>query len=373
MEMVWLGLIAMSDPIRQGVQASIEAFHYAGMETVMITGDQSPTAYAVGSELALSNGRPLRILDSEALGTADPELMKSLCAGVNVFARVTPSHKLQIVQSLQSTGKVVAMTGDGINDGPALKAADVGIAMGSGGTDLARDVADVVLEQDDLETLIIALSDGRTIYNNIRKALHYLLATNLSEILIMFVSGALGMGHPLNAMQLLWINLVSDIFPGLALAMEPPEPDVLSQPPRDPEEPIVRPDDYSRIAFEGTVITATSMASYVYGLLKYGQGPVANTIAFQSLTSAQILHALTCRSDKHTIFEKDALPPNKYLSLAVFGSLGLQLVTQVVPPLRRLLGLTPLGLADVAVAATTSVLPLLITEMSKNTGKDPNK
>jgi Ca2+-transporting ATPase len=343
------------------------------MDTVMITGDQSATAYAVGSELGLSNGRPLQILDSEELGTASPELIKSLCTGANVFARVTPSHKLQIVQSLQSTGKVVAMTGDGINDGPALKAADVGIAMGRGGTDLARDVADVVLEQDDLETLIIALSDGRTIYNNIRKTLHYLLATNSSEILIMLVSGALGMGHPLNAMQLLWINLVSDIFPGLALAMEPPEPDVLSRPPRDPQEPIVKPEDYSRIAFEGVAMTVSSLAAYVYALLKYGRGPKAGTAAFQSLTTAQILHALTCRSDKHTIFEKDALPPNKYLNLAVFGSLGLQLVTQVVPPVRRLLGLTPLGPADLAVVAATSLVPLLVTEMSKNTSEGPNK
>lgn len=368
-EMVWLGLIGMADPIREGVRESMQAFHRAGLNTVMITGDQSATAYAVGTELGLNNGRPLKILDSEDLGSSDPELMKSLCADVNVFARVSPSHKLQIVQSLQSTGRVVAMTGDGINDGPALKAADVGIAMGRGGTDLARDVADVVLEQDDLETLIVALSDGRTIYNNIRKTLHYLLATNLSEILVMFVAGALGLGHPLNAMQLLWINLVSDIFPGLALAMEPPEPDVLRQPPRDPDEPIVRRGDYSRIAFEGTAITFSSLAAYGYGLLTCGRGATAGTVAFQSLTTSQILHALSCRSDKPTIFGPNALQPNKYLTLAVFGSLGIQFITQLVPPLRRLLGLAPLGVVDAAVVGAASVVPLLITEMSKNPGR----
>jgi len=170
-----------------------------------------------------------------------PEVLKGLTSGLHVFARVSPAHKLQILQVLQEQGKVVGMTGDGINDGPALKAAAIGIAMGHTGTDVAREVADIVLENDDLETMLVAISEGRTIYNNIRKALHYLLSTNMSEIMVTTVSITAGLGEPLTAMQFLWINLVSDIFPGLALAMEQPEPDVLLRPPRDPAEEILQP------------------------------------------------------------------------------------------------------------------------------------
>ncbi len=362
---IWLGLVAMTDPVRNGVKESIKAFHTAGIETIMITGDQSATAYALGKSLSLSgNGKVLKILDSEALA-GDPEIMKGLCKDVQVFARVSPSNKLQIVQTLQGAGRIVAMTGDGINDGPALKAADVGIAMGASGTDLARDVADVVLERDELETLIVALADGRTNYGNIRKALHFLLATNLSEIFVMFVSSALGLGYPLNAMQLLWINLVSDIFPGLALAMEPPEKDVLKHPPRDPEEPIVRTEDYHRALAEGSFMTATSVAAYLYGLSKYGQGPSAQAIAFQSLTFSQIIHAISCRSEKPVLFPKKPMDKNKYLRFAILGSLGLQFLTQLFPGLRTLLGLGRITGADWAVIGATAALPLLITEFTK--------
>ncbi len=365
--LTWLGLVGMADPIRDRVKEAVGVFQKAGLNTIMITGDQSATAYAVGRALNLSNGQPIEILDSSHVADADPAMMKSLCKNVHVFSRVSPSHKLQIVQALQSTGKVVAMTGDGINDGPALKAADIGIAMGRSGTEVAREVADVVLEHDDLETLIVALSDGRTIYNNIRKTLHYLLATNFSEILVMFSAGALGLGHPLNAMQLLWINLVTDVFPGLALALEPPEPDVLSRPPRASDEPIVKVEDYKRITFEATAITCAALASYGYGFLKYGAGATASTFAFQTLTTSQILHALTCRSETRTIFDENKPPPNKYLTLAVVLSLGFQLLSQLVPGLRNLLGVTPITLVDGALIGATSVLPMLITEAAKKT------
>lgn len=363
--LIWLGLVGMADPIRAGVKDSIKAMHKAGLETVLITGDQSATAYAVGRELDLKHGQVLQILDSSHLNGADPSLVQALARDVNVFSKVSPSHKLQIVQALQGGGKVVAMTGDGINDGPALKAADVGIAMGDTGTDVAREVADVVLEKDDIETLVIAVSQGRTIYNNIRKTIHFLLSTNLSEILVMTVGGGLGLGYPLNPMQLLWINLVSDIFPGLALALEPPEPDVLSRHPRDPQEPILKKGDLKRLGFEAATISLSSMAAYGYGITKYGAKAAAGTLAFQTLTVAQILHALSCRSETHTVFERKALPPNKYLSMATIGSLGLQVIVQVTPALRRLLGLTRLGPVDGIVTAGIALVPLLINELTK--------
>ncbi len=363
--LIWLGLIGMADPIRDGVRGLIETFHRAGIDTVMITGDQSPTAYAIGKELNLSGGNPLEILDSTHLSNIDPEVMKALSGKVHVFARVSPAHKLQIVQALQRAGKVVAMTGDGINDGPALKAADIGIAMGHTGTDVAREVADVVLEDDNLETMIIAVQHGRTIYNNIRKSVRFLLATNLSEIMVMFVALTGGLGRPLNSMQLLWINLISDIFPGLALALEPPEPDVLNRPPRDPEEPIIRTSDFKRIGFEAGMISAGAIGAYAYGLARYGAGPAAGTMAFMSLTTGQLLHAMSCRSETHRLWEQNGLPPNRYLQWALAGSLALQGLTLAVPGLRGLLGLAPIGLIDGLVVGGSAFLPLVINESTK--------
>ncbi|MGC8494866.1 MAG: HAD-IC family P-type ATPase [Syntrophobacteraceae bacterium] len=362
----WLGLLGMADPVRPGVSGLIREFHRAGIDTVMITGDQSLTAYAVGKELDLACGTQIEILDSTELARMDSGALQAVSERVHVFARVSPAFKLEIVRALQSKGRVIAMTGDGINDGPALKAADIGIAMGEGGTDIAREVADVVLEEDNLETVIVAVRDGRTIYNNIRKALRFLLATNFSEIMVMFVTVAAGLPAPLGAMQLLWINLISDIFPGLALAMEPPEPDVLDRPPRPPEEPIVKGSDFKRLTIEAGTLTSGAMAAYAYGIARYGLGAQAGTITFQSLTMGQLLHSISCRSETHSLFRGESLPPNRYLQLALGGSLALQLLTMLVPGLRNLLGLTPIGLLDGAVIAGTAALPLLLNEATKS-------
>jgi Ca2+-transporting ATPase len=368
-KLIWLGLVGMADPVREGVKELIGEFHKAGIDTVMITGDQSPTAYAIGNELNLANDEQLEILDSTNLIDIDPEVIKALCKRVHVFARVSPVHKLRIVQVLQGAGQVVAMTGDGINDGPALKAADIGIAMGHTGTDVAREVADVVIEDDNLETMIIAISQGRTIYNNIRKSVHFLLSTNLSEIMVTFTAIAGGLGQPLSAIQLLWINLMSDIAPGLALALEPPESDVLSQPPRDPGEPIVRTSDFKRIAFESATISAGALGAYGYGIARYGLGPRAGTLAFMSLTTGQLLHALSCRSETHSIFGKEKLPPNKYLNIALGSSLAIQLLAVLIPGLRNLLGITSISVLDGAVIGGSAVLPLLVNEGTKKAPK----
>lgn len=367
-ELIWLGLVGMADPVRKGVKELIGDFHKAGIDTVMITGDQSPTAYAIGRELNLSKSEQLEILDSTHITNIDPDVMMALCNKVDVFARVSPANKLQIVQALQKNGKVVAMTGDGINDGPALKAADIGIAMGHTGTDVAREVADVVLEDDNLETMIIAISQGRTIYSNIRKSVHFLISTNISEIMVMFSAIAGGLGQPLSAMQLLWINLISDIAPGLALALEPPEPDVLNQPPRNPDDPIIKTSDFKRIAFESTALSAGALSAYGYGIMRYGMGQRTGTLAFMSLSIGQLLHAISCRSEKHNIFEREKMPSNRYLNIAIGGSLGLQLLAMTIPGLRNLLGITPISISDGIVVGGSALLPLLVNEGTKRTG-----
>ena len=363
--LIWIGLAGMSDPVRRGVSELISVFHRAGVETVMITGDQHNTAYAVADELGLSGAKPLEILDSSHFSAVEDDTMQALALNANVYSRVSPAHKLKIVQALQSAGKTVAMTGDGINDGLALKAADIGITMGRTGTDLARDVADVILEEDQLELLAWALSDGRTTYGNIRKSVHFFLATNISEIMLMFAAMALGVGFPLTVMQLLWINLISDIFPGLALAMEAPEPDVMERPPRDGHAPLFDATDFKQMVRESTAITGGAMAAYGFGLARYGPGLQSSALAFQSLTIGQLLHAFSCRSEHASLLKGDKLPPNPYLTLAMGGSLALQALTMFIPSLGRLLGVGRVGAIDLAVIAGTALLPLLLNETAK--------
>jgi Ca2+-transporting ATPase len=282
-----------------------------------------------------------------------------------VYSRISPAHKLKIVQALQSAGQTVAMTGDGINDGPALKASNLGIALGQSGTDVAREVADIILEEDNLEILIKALEEGRTTYGNIKKSVHFFLSTNLTEIQVMFAAMALGIGFPLNVMQLLWINIISDIFPGLALSKEKPAPDLMTTPPRDSNAALFSADDFKQMLLESSIITTGSLAAYGYGLLRYGAGAQAGSLAFQSLTIGQLLHAFSCRSRHKSIFDRQHLPANPTLNWAVGGSLVLQILTMVVPGLRNFLGVTSLGLTDAAVIGASAVLPFLANEACK--------
>ncbi len=364
-DLIWLGLAGMADPLRPGMTTLLGQFHRAGIDTSIITGDQSTTAYAIAKQLDLADGHALEILDSVSLDKIDPALLSGVIQRVQVFSRVSPAHKLQIVQALQRAGRIVAMTGDGINDGPALKAADLGVAMGAGGAEVARSVADVVIEDDNLATMVVAIRDGRTIYDNIRKAIRFLLSTNLSEIEVMLASLGLGLGRPLNPMQLLWINLATDVFPSLALAMEKPEPDVLERPPRDPARPIIDGKDLGRLGLESAFITGGALLSYLTALLRYGPGAKANTHTFMTLTLAQLLHAFSSRSEEHSILDRERLPPNRYLETALLGSLVAQSLTVLVPGLRRLLGTTPLSLADALIVTAGAAVPLLLNETTK--------
>lgn len=364
-QLVWLGLVGMRDPLRPGMQALIARFHDAGIKTVMITGDQSATARAIAEELALAGGQPLRILDAASLETMDAEVLRGLAPDIDVFARVSPAHKLRIVQAYQAAGQVVAMTGDGINDAPALKAADVGVAMGRSGTDVARSVADVVLEDDELHTMLAAIEQGRTIYGNIRKTIHFLLSTNFTEIELMFAGLATGLGQTLNPMQLLWINLVSDIFPGLALSLEPAEKDILQRPPRDPDESIITRRELGWMGRESLVITGSAFLAFLWARGRYGPGAHSTTIAFNSITIAELLHAFSSRSRYHSLFQKGWRERNRYLEGAVGGTLLAQGLVNLIPGMRRLLGMTPLGAADVVVTLGSAAAPLLVNESLK--------
>jgi Ca2+-transporting ATPase len=364
-QLTWLGLAGMADPMRPRMDKLIQMFHRAGIRTIMITGDQAATAQAIGEQLGLSGDKPLQVLESTKLDEMDPELLAGLAKNVQVFARVSPAHKLKIVRALQEAGYVVAMTGDGINDGPALKASDIGVAMGAGGTNVAREVSDVVLEDDNLHTMAVAIRQGRTIYGNIRKMIHFMVSTNLTEIEVMLIGIAAGWGQPMNPMQLLWINLVTDIFPGLALSMEPPEPGIMERSPRDPDEPIIAGTDLKRMLFESGTIGLGVMGAYFAGMRRYGIGPGAATLAFNTLTMSELAHAYSSRSHYRNVFGGIKLPPNKALVAAIGGMSVLQVIVSVVPGARRLLGTTPMGVFDLLVIAAGVLGPLVLNEATK--------
>jgi Ca2+-transporting ATPase len=282
---------------------------------------------------------------------------------------VSPTHKLEIVRALQRSDRVVAMTGDGINDGPALRAADIGVAMGRGGTDAAREIADIVLADDELGTMVVAVRHGRTIYRNIRKSVHYLVATNGSELLLTVSILGLGAGQALTPVQLLWLNVVSEVWPALALAIESPEPDTMRVPPRERGRPIIGNEDYGRIAFESSLLATSALGAHLYGVARYG--PRGGGIGFLSLISAQILHAVTCRSDSRILLMDHGLAPNRQLFYSTAGLIALQAIATVVPPLRSLLGLTLPGPIDLAVVAAATGVPFLISQATKPAPRNP--
>lgn len=348
--LVWLGLAGLADPLREGAEEAIRRLHRAGIRTVMITGDQSATAYAIAKRLALSRAGEVRVLESGTLRDLPPDTLAALAPQADVFARVSPANKLEIVRALQAAGQIVAMTGDGINDGPALRAAEIGIAMGGAGTDVAREVAAIVLADDDLGGILEAIRLGRATYANIRKVLRYLVGTNASETMVMLGAALAGLPEPLNPIQLLWLNLVSDPLPALALGLEPAEADVLDAPPHDPRAPILTRDDFRRTLREGAVIGAAALAAAL---------TAPPGVAFHGLTAAQLLHALLCRSELHGPFDP-RIGRNPKLLGALGLCFGLQVAAQAVPPLRGLLGLAPLSPAGFAAILATAAAPTLL-------------
>jgi Ca2+-transporting ATPase len=317
----FLGLVGLRDPPREGVREAIAALGRAGVRTTMVTGDQERTAQAVARELGIPEDA--------------------------VYARVTPEDKLEVVRDQKARGHIVAMTGDGVNDGPALKAADVGIAMGQRGTDIARAVADVVLASDDLSAITEAVAEGRRLYDNVRRAIDYLVATNGSEVLVMIL-GALGKETPLTALQLLWLNMLTDVVPALALAVEPADPHVMDRPPRDPEAPLLDGASWRRLGRGSAEMAAVALGGYFLGALT---GRSRAALTFSALVTAQLLHTGACRGPDPG--------PNPALSRALAGTAALQLGAVALGPVRAALGLGATPLPSLALAAALGSLPAL--------------
>jgi Ca2+-transporting ATPase len=362
-DLTWLGLVGLIDPIRPGVRETIAVCHQAGIRPVMITGDQGLTAVAVGRKLGLLRDGQVRVLEAGELVRLDATALRGVVREVDVFARVAPAQKYEIVRALQAGGDVVSMTGDGVNDGPALKAADIGVAMGARGTEMARDLADVVLMDDDFGSIVAAVENGRTLRANLQKALRFLLATNLAEVFVTFTATLVGGVQPLSALHLLWINLVSDVVPALALGMEPAEPGVMRRPPPASGAALLSRDDLTTTALDAAVMAAATLGAFGATWRWSGDAGRASTVAFSTISAGQLLYALACRSGERSGVRR--LADNPALMVGVGGMLGLQAATVLVPPLRSLLATTPLGLADLAVIGAGAVAPLVVRETLK--------
>ncbi|HZO29551.1 MAG TPA: HAD-IC family P-type ATPase [Chloroflexota bacterium] len=363
------GLIGLVDPVRPAAPAAIKALHRAGIRTVMITGDQALTATAVARELGLSRRGQLNVLEAGDLSALDGEALRGLVRDVNIFARVAPEMKLAVVRAIQANGEVAAMTGDGVNDAPALRAADVGVAMGQRGSELARGLADVVLSTDDFAQMVDAVEEGRLVRANVQRVLHYLLSTNASEIWVVAGAVAFGLPSPLTPLQLLWLNLVTDLAPGLALALEPRDPELMGQPPRDPKEKIVPGPMLRRILAESAAIAGGALGVYAIGISRYGIGPAAQSMAFASLLGSQLLHVGWARAGERPALTGSHGRKNPYLPGAMGLSVALQGAALFFPPLRAALGGAPLALADVGIALAGAALPSIAIELSRFLGR----
>jgi Ca2+-transporting ATPase len=362
-ELVWLGLAGLMDPPRQGLREVLAEFRRTGIKPVILTGDQGATARAVGEALDLTGSENLVVMNSEQLDAMDDSALDAAVKGADIFSRVSPGHKLRIVQSFQRLGRVVAMTGDGVNDAPALKAADVGITLGRGGTRVARGVADIVLADDDIAALLPAIREGRRVYLNLRKAVRFIAATNTGEVLTVFAPLAAAGVQSLNPRQLLWTNLISDVMPELGLALDTPPGGIMSQPPYDPRRAIVPRSEYGALAAQSGIISGAALAAYGAGLARYGAGPQAGSMAFLALNAAALLHGYTARSDWRAGFR--AMPPNRWLYDGVLGSLGLLALAQAIPVARAILGNASLAIGDALICAAAAAASLIANEARK--------
>ena len=370
-DLTFVGLVGMIDPLRDEAKATIATCREAGIRTVMITGDQQTTAAEIARQLGLdvdAQGNPLRTVHARDLNGLDEAGWTEAVRGASVFARVSPEHKLKIVDALQRQGQVVAMTGDGVNDAPALRKADIGIAMGIRGTEVAKEAAAMVITDDNFATIVKAVEQGRIIVHNILRFIHYLFSCNFAEIITVFVAIMIGWPMPLGVLQILWLNLVTDIFPAMALALEPKAPDVMKRPPRDPKEPLMTARFGWLIVWQGLLLGASTLATFAAGMRWYGATGEglshAVTICFMTLALAQVFHAFNARSQTRSAFTA-RLFTNGWLWGATLACILLQLAAVYVPFLRGVLRTVPLTGADWGLIATGSLTPVAIVEMVK--------
>ena len=359
--LIFVGLIGMIDPPREGVKEAVETCRRAGIKTVMITGDHIATAKAIAKDLGILRNRDLAITGEE-LDKIPKETLQKNIMQYSVFARVTPEHKVKIVEAFRSTGAVVAMTGDGVNDAPALKKADIGVAMGQNGTDVAKNAADMVLTDDNFVTIVEAVKQGRNIFDNIKKAVHFLIATNVGEIVTIFLGLILGFKSPLLAIQLLWVNLVTDSLPAIALGLEPPDKNIMNRKPQDSRKGIFADGLWSKIFVEGTMLGLLTLVAFSIGNYFYSV-EVGRTMAFVSLGLLELIHSFNIKSEE-SIF-KVGLFENKYLIGAFILGAILQVVVVLIPPVAELFKLVPLTGIQWLYTFGISILPLVIMELQK--------
>ena len=363
-DLVFVGLVGMIDPPREEIESALEKARHAGIRTIMITGDYANTARAIAEEIGLMR-RDGEVLTGAHLEQLSDDGLREALKSINVFARVSPQHKLRIVEALQANNEVVAMTGDGVNDAPAIKRADIGIAMGITGTDVAKETADMVLTDDNYASIVSAVEQGRIIYNNIRKFVYYLLSCNVAEIMIVFLGTLITRNSPLTAIQLLWLNLVTDGAPALALATEKGDPDVMSRKPRPKNEPIINRYMQIGIAIQTIAITSVTLAAYFLGLQLHPSQPAyAQAMAFATLSLSELGRAYTARSEYYPIW-KIGILGNRYMNLAILSSVALILGVIYIPFFNPIFNTVPLGWSQWEVLLPLLLIPAIVAELVK--------
>jgi Ca2+-transporting ATPase len=373
-DLVFAGLVGMIDPAREEVKPALLKAVGAGIRTVMITGDYPNTAKAIAESIGLLRPGHRVVTGADLEAMSDDQLSKEV-ENIDVFARVSPEHKMRIVNALRANDETVAMTGDGVNDAPAIKTADIGVAMGITGTDVAKQTADMVLTDDNYASIVSAVEQGRVIYSNIRKFVYYLISCNIAEIMIIFLPTVLGrlmfpfapeglaVSSPLKPIQLLWLNLVTDGAPALALGTEKGDPDIMDQAPRPKKEPIVNRFMQIGILLQTVAITGATLLAYAMGL-RSGNQQVAETMAFVTLSLSELLRAYTARSERYPLL-KMGIFKNKWMNYAVLASIVLVLAVIYVPFLNVIFDTVPLTLVEWEQITPLLLLPSIAAELVK--------
>lgn len=359
-ELVFIGMMGMTDPPRKEVKEAIRICRQAGIRPVMITGDHMLTAMAIAKELDMCDER-CGVISGSELETMSLEELEKAIDEVSVYARVSPQHKLKLIDAYKDRGQIVAMTGDGVNDAPALKKADIGVAMGITGTDVSKEASDMILMDDNFATIVTAVKEGRVIYDNIRKFFRYLLSTNSGEILTMFFGIILGFPLPILPIQILWINLVTDGLPAIALGFEKAEPDTMMRPPRDPKESLFARRLGVHVVWVGFFIAAGTLGVFRSALSR----PSDQTMAFMTLAFFQMFHVLAIRSEKESLF-KQGIFSNKLLIGAVFLTFALQLSITYLKPLQAIFDTVSLSITELLLCVAVSSLIFFAVEIEKS-------